>query len=465
MLQETRVAPSALKNESDFAIDFSLESLQFNEENENESDVHPFQHRLDFLSFKGYKAKINQEKRRAEFINRQKQARLKFTEFFRHQTLENSVDVAHVSTAEIQTNQQNSTNSVVAQDSSPNNSFLQKETTRAINTNCNKYLLNEDEMSAISIPPRKKKINLVNFMTKPPPRDSDVNIIDTIQKMKENIINNFHSTQQESNSDIQKTVSEKTKNDKSPKKKWDDTKHNVKSIKVNLESKKYKNKLMMPEFLAEIPADFHTNWYCVPYPAGRRCLLVASKGRTLLVRRDGTEIIRFPSRLPGGSLATHGRTGTLCLLDVILHEASWTIYVIDLMTWNSLSALEWEASLRLFFRISRLLEIDGIDEVDVARNYYKIKNLFAYECSLEGLQKAVHEPLPFEREGILFYHKEGLYHFGVTPLMGIIDIKLGDLLIRKCAKQHTVQSDDNSTNTTDKEAKIPWYQTENFVSS
>jgi hypothetical protein len=77
---------SIATNKHDFSFDFSLDSLRFDEE-ENESSLHPFQHRVDFLSFKGYKAKINQEKRRAEFINRQKQARQVLTNSVRQNQL------------------------------------------------------------------------------------------------------------------------------------------------------------------------------------------------------------------------------------------------------------------------------------------------------------------------------------------------------------------------------------------
>jgi hypothetical protein len=86
MLQSPHFPSSTRTNGSDFSFDFSLDSLRFDEE-EDESSLHPFQHRIDFLSFKGYKAKLNQEKRRAEFINRQKQARQDLTNSVRHNQL------------------------------------------------------------------------------------------------------------------------------------------------------------------------------------------------------------------------------------------------------------------------------------------------------------------------------------------------------------------------------------------
>jgi hypothetical protein len=297
------------------------------------------------------------------------------------------------------------------------------------------YLQHMDSNNIASIPQRKKKINLDNFMTKPPPRDPNINVLEEIEKMKETIFNGKnkveksekteykqqylrnhtayqkvktssssseskmrakHQTNGEfdtkqinfaknakNNNDID-SDDNKMSTDSQIEKETESKSNNTSKTKTKLRSTKYKNKLMMPEFLAEIPSDFETNWFCVPYPAGttslsfsslliklnnqmefvslslfgsnysnysnqttprcknvvfsnsgtlslfednifatwcnqhnsvlicvcvwismvicisvyegKRCLLIASKGRTLLIRYDGTEIVRFPSR-------------------------------------------------------------------------------------------------------------------------------------------------------------------------
>jgi hypothetical protein len=53
-------------------------------------------------------------------------------------------------------------------------------------------------------------------------------------------------------------------------------------------------------------------------------------------------------RLPGGSSTTYDKVRAFCMLDVILHESSLTIYVIDLIIWNGVSAVNWDASLRSY---------------------------------------------------------------------------------------------------------------------
>jgi hypothetical protein len=87
LAQPQNPSSSTAKVESDFSLDFFLQSLRFCDE-DKENAVHPFQHRIELLSFKSYKARVNQEKRRSEFIEKQKAARRYFTECARHDKLQ-----------------------------------------------------------------------------------------------------------------------------------------------------------------------------------------------------------------------------------------------------------------------------------------------------------------------------------------------------------------------------------------
>jgi hypothetical protein len=75
----------------------------------------------------------------------------------------------------------------------------------------------------------------------------------------------------------------------------------------------YRDELMPPEHLSEIPMDFPTHWACIPIPigslvshgnfffqaksansiAGTRCLMIASGGKTAIRRRNGSLMSAF----------------------------------------------------------------------------------------------------------------------------------------------------------------------------
>lgn len=49
------------------------------------------------------------------------------------------------------------------------------------------------------------------------------------------------------------------------------------NFRRNKRVQKYANRLMMSEWMFEIPSDLLEKWFMVPCPQGRRVLLVASK--------------------------------------------------------------------------------------------------------------------------------------------------------------------------------------------
>lgn len=48
--------------------------------------------------------------------------------------------------------------------------------------------------------------------------------------------------------------------------------------------------------------------YVMPRPEGQRCLLISSGGQTVARMRNGVQMARFPSALPGGSRHTQVMT-------------------------------------------------------------------------------------------------------------------------------------------------------------
>ena len=81
----------------------------------------------------------------------------------------------------------------------------------------------------------------------------------------------------------------------------------------------YKDQLMLSEWLVDLPVDFTANWTMLVCPLGRRCMVVASRGRTTAYTRKGYCLKRFPSHLPGGN---HTHNAKFTILDCIFNEIS-----------------------------------------------------------------------------------------------------------------------------------------------
>jgi methyltransferase-like protein len=73
---------------------------------------------------------------------------------------------------------------------------IKTESSNSIDKNNTDNHNNSSQINEVFVvPQRKKKINLLNFMTKPLPRNNDTSIYEIIQKMKENIDNTLrHNT-------------------------------------------------------------------------------------------------------------------------------------------------------------------------------------------------------------------------------------------------------------------------------
>lgn len=92
------------------------------------------------------------------------------------------------------------------------------------------------------------------------------------------------------------------------------------------QQKIYKDTLMTPEpFEDGIPEDLNGNWLCMPYPQGRRVIVVSHQKRTTIRLRNGTLLSSFQSLLPGGGKKS-ASAKMHCILDCFLHEPSFTLY-------------------------------------------------------------------------------------------------------------------------------------------
>ncbi|XP_014673044.1 PREDICTED: snurportin-1-like, partial [Priapulus caudatus] len=201
----------------------------------------------------------------------------------------------------------------------------------------------------------------------------------------------------------------------------EDAANDGEEMEVDVKSKKrapyYRNKLMLSEWLVDVPADLSEEWILVPCPVGRRNLVVAAKGVTSSYTKAGHLLSKFSSHLPGGYRGHAKRSAEYTLLDCILSEAERKYYVLDVMSWNGHPVVDSETDFRFFWLKSKLDEIPKLAEYSKL-NPLKFEGLPTYQCTPDGVAAALEANFPFQVDGFLFYHKRTHYTFGPTPLVG-----------------------------------------------
>ncbi len=70
-------------------------------------------------------------------------------------------------------------------------------------------------------------------------------------------------------------------------------------------------------------------------PEGHRCVVVAAGGSTVGRLRNGVQLHRFQSSLPGGSGSTAGGgSDAFTIFDAVFQPDTNTYYIMDLMCWK-----------------------------------------------------------------------------------------------------------------------------------
>eukprot|EP00904_Undaria_pinnatifida_P011058 jgi/Undpi1/7082/HiC_scaffold_22.g09556.m1 len=187
------------------------------------------------------------------------------------------------------------------------------------------------------------------------------------------------------------------------------------------------NQLCTPEWMLTVPSDLNgarssvgAGWYVMARPEGKRVLVISSKGETVARQMSGTVIHRFSSHLPGGSSAgRRGGTkgGGYCILDCVFHELDQTFFVLDMMAWKGYPLYDCNTDFRFYWVRTKLLEADGPLETVSPSNAFRIKSTPYHECDRQGLAHAYSSPVPFIKDGLLFYFKAAHYQLGPTPLV------------------------------------------------
>ncbi|ESO88091.1 hypothetical protein LOTGIDRAFT_126607 [Lottia gigantea] len=180
-------------------------------------------------------------------------------------------------------------------------------------------------------------------------------------------------------------------------------------------SRSYKNQLMLSEWLVEVPEDFTTEWVTVLCPVARRCLVVASRGKTKAYTKSGYCFHTFISSLPGGNRANDNKYTDFTVLDCLYNETDGIYFVLDIMCWKGHPVYESETEFRFYWLQSKIDETPEVQSVN-RNNPYKFIPLPNFPCSQEDISIAI-ATANFEIDGLLFYHKRTHYTIGATPLV------------------------------------------------
>ena len=187
------------------------------------------------------------------------------------------------------------------------------------------------------------------------------------------------------------------------------------------------NQLCEPEWMTEVPygmvvesddGRIQCEWIVLARPEGRRCVVISSKGCTVSYLENGRVLHQFKSFLPGGGLSAQG--GSSAILDCIYYEPSNIYYILDIMSWNDMHCYECTAEFRFYWLRAKLDETPFIAPPPPSHAQQQQHFFVAapcWECSMEGLREAYLGHTPFTKNGLLFYHREGHYEVGLTPLV------------------------------------------------
>eukprot|EP00249_Psilotum_nudum_P017860 c26526_g1_i2 orf=34-1209(+) len=180
----------------------------------------------------------------------------------------------------------------------------------------------------------------------------------------------------------------------------------------------FSQQLTLPEWMVDLPVRLKEDWYVLARPAGKRCIVVSSHGTTVSRLRNGRVLHCFPSALPNGSRACGVVTPshTFCILDCVFHEPDQTYYITDMMCWCGYSLYDCNFEFRYFWMNSKLAETGALSSPS-AYHKYCFRVAPVYECDVPGLQAAYSGPVPFARDGLLFYNRHAHYVLGLTPLV------------------------------------------------
>ncbi|KAF9919818.1 hypothetical protein FBU30_010491 [Linnemannia zychae] len=178
-----------------------------------------------------------------------------------------------------------------------------------------------------------------------------------------------HKRRLSSGSESEPTMSKKDKTvDALSPKKPRLQKTSPKMVKKNKDRNPFRDQMMMPELLTDIPTDLDTSYYIVPLPIGHRCFVISADGKTTARLPSGQLLVSaFESCLPAGSSQYRGnRRSDYCILDCVYSSVTRTFWTIDIMCWRGHPVYECETEFRFWWLRGKLAEIEGLQGTWIA---------------------------------------------------------------------------------------------------
>lgn len=181
---------------------------------------------------------------------------------------------------------------------------------------------------------------------------------------------------------------------------------------------KFSGRLMTNEWLRDRPKDLE-NWYFMPCPKGSRSLVIASNGSTKAYNNKGYFRTQFQSKIPNGSDIKKVKLPHHTVLDCVLNFKTKTCYVLDVIIWKSYHYCHCTVDFRQFQKqiFFNELMIDYSEEQKrqmEEKHEWKIEPLKAFCCEENNVDvdmaKEYYNLVSWNLDGILVYHKEGLYY-------------------------------------------------------
>ncbi|KAL7300415.1 hypothetical protein TKK_0006841 [Trichogramma kaykai] len=180
--------------------------------------------------------------------------------------------------------------------------------------------------------------------------------------------------------------------------------------------REYGRLLMLSEWMSEVPEDFSENWVIMPCPIGKRVVIIAGKGTTRMFTRKGEKLATFRSLIPGGGRKYEKNCYTV--LDGVWSEEKSICYILDSMAWSDQQINNCEAEFRFFWLKSKIEELSGqLKEKVEGVNEVSMKLLPTFTSPSDLSDCLENTPDLYPLDGILFFHKEGHYFNGKTPLV------------------------------------------------
>ncbi|KAG0281020.1 hypothetical protein BGZ96_001326 [Linnemannia gamsii] len=145
-------------------------------------------------------------------------------------------------------------------------------------------------------------------------------------------------------------------------------KNSPKTVKKHKDRNPFRDQMMMPEPMTDIPTDLDTSYYIVPLPIGHRCFVISADGKTTARLPSGQLLVAaFESCLPAGSSQYRGnRRSDYCILDCVYSSVTRTFWTIDIMCWRGHPVYECETEFRFWWLRGKLAEVESLQGTWIA---------------------------------------------------------------------------------------------------